>query len=124
MAKLFDMSLNISSILCLNILPTGAALNRSCLYLHLPSWQASVVRYDDFLSNFRLWYPELASLIDKYLTLLSLGSMLFNVGPLCMGLVNAWFNHVESKHNLTLPLALGTNTKLLHHSDVLSNPSL
>ena len=58
-----------------------------------------------------------------YLTLLSLGSMSFNVGPLCMGLMNAWYNSAGSKHNLTLPLALGTNTKLLYHSGVLSTPS-
>ena len=40
-----------------------------------------------------------------------------------MGLINAWFNCDGSKHNLTLPLALDTNTKLLHHSDVSSTPS-
>ena len=62
-------------------------------------------------------------MIDIYLTLLSLGSMSFNVGPLYMGLIKAWFNCAGSKHNLTLPLALGTNTKLLHHSDILSIPS-
>ena len=35
-----------------------------------------------------------------------------------MGLINAWFNLTGSKHNLILPFALGTNTKLLHHSTV------
>ena len=49
--------------------------------------------------------------------------MSFNVGPLWTGLINAWFNLAGSKHNLTLPFALGTNTKLLHHSTVLSIPS-
>ena len=40
-----------------------------------------------------------------------------------MGLINAWFNHAGSKHSLTLVLALGTNTKLIHHSDILSTSS-
>ena len=117
------MSLNILSLLCWNISPTGAVPRGSYLYLYLPNWQANVVRYDDILSNFRLWYPELASIIDKYLTLFSLSSILFNVGPLCMGLINAQFIYAESKHNLTLPLTLGTNIKLLHHSAVLSTPT-
>ena len=49
--------------------------------------------------------------------------MLFRVGPLCIGLISAWFNHTGSKHSLTFPLALGTSRKLLHHSDVSSTPS-
>ena len=40
-----------------------------------------------------------------------------------MGLINAWFNHAGSKHNMTLPLTLSTNTKLVHHSDISSTPS-
>ena len=40
-----------------------------------------------------------------------------------MGLISAWFRHGGSRHNLTIPLALGTNTKLLHHSTDLSTPS-
>ena len=40
-----------------------------------------------------------------------------------MGLINAQFDLTGSRHNLTLPFALGTNTKLLHHSAVLSIPS-
>ena len=48
--------------------------------------------------------------------------MSFNVGPLRTGLINAWFNVTGSKHNLTLPCALVTNTKLLHHSTVTSIP--
>ena len=46
--------------------------------------------------------------------------MSFSMGPLCTGLINAWFHITGSKHNLTLPFALGTNTKLLHHSVLLS----
>ena len=49
--------------------------------------------------------------------------MSFNMGPLRTGLINAQFNLAGSKHNLTIPFALGTNTKLLHHSVVLSTPS-
>ena len=123
MPKTFGMSLNISSIFCWNMLPTGAAPNRSGMYLYLPNWQANVVRYNDFSSTLKLWYPELAYIIDKYLTLFRLGSISFNVGPQCIGFINAWFNHAGSRHSLTLPLALGTNTKLLHHSAVSSTPS-
>ena len=66
--------------------------------------------------------PNLASIIDIYFTLLSLGNMSFNMGPLCTGLINAWLNFAQSKHNLTLPLALGTNTKLLHYSAISPTP--
>ena len=123
MPKMFGMSLNILSIVCWNILPTSAAPNWSLLYLYLPNWQANVARYNALSSNFRLWYPELASIIDKYLTLLSFGSILFNVELLCMGLINTWLNCAGSKHNLTSPLALGTNTKLFHQSAVFSTAS-
>ena len=92
MPKTFCISLNISPILHWNMSPTGAALYRSHLYLYLPNWHANAIMYDNFLYNFRLWYPELASIIDIYLTLLSLGSISFNVGPQCIGLINAWFN--------------------------------
>ena len=49
--------------------------------------------------------------------------MSFNIGPQCIGLINAWLSHAGSKHNCILPFALGTNTKLLHHSAVSSTPS-
>ena len=123
MPKTFGISLNISSILHWNMLPTGTALNGSHLYLYLPNGHMNVVRYDDFSSNFRLWYPELVSIIDIYFTLLSLGSILFNMGSLCTGVINTWFKLTESKHNLTIPLALGTNTKLLHHFVISSTPN-
>ena len=71
------------------MLATGAALQGSHFYLYLPNGHANVVRHDDFLCNFRLWYPELASIINIYFTLLSLGSISFSVGPLCTGLINA-----------------------------------
>ena len=121
--KTFGISLNILPILLWNMSPTGTALNGSHLYQYLPNGLANVVRYADFSSNFKLWYPELASIIDTYFTLLSLGSTSFNVEPLCRGLINAWFNLTGPKHNLTLPFALGTNTKLLCHSAVSSIPS-
>ena len=95
----------------------------ACPCLNLPNWCTNVVRYDDLSSNFRLWYREVASMIDIYLTLLSLGSISFSEGPLCTGLINVWFSHAGSKHNQTLPLALGTNTKLLHHSNISLTPS-
>ena len=82
-----------------------------------------MVKYDDCLSNFRLWYPELTLMMDMYCTLLSLGSISFSVGPLCISLINAWLSCAGSKHSCTLPFALGTTTKLLHHSAISSTPS-
>ena len=121
MPKMFGMSWKISAIFYWNLSPAGAAPNGSHLYLYLPNQQANV-RYDDLLSSLRLWYLELASMSERYLTLLSFGYMSFSMGSLCMGLINAWFNHAGSRHSHTLPLALGTNTKLLHHSNVSSTP--
>ena len=93
--------MNILSILHWNMSPTGAAPNRSHLYQYWPNGHANVVRYDNFSSNFKLWYPELASIIDIYFTLLSLGIMSFNMGHLSTDLINAWVNLAGSKHNLT-----------------------
>ena len=120
MPKAFGMSPKISSILHWNISPTGAAPNDNCLYQYLPNGHANVVRYDDLVSNCRLWYPELAPIIDMYFKLSSVGSISFNVGPLWMGLISAWFSLTRSKYSLTLLFALGTNTKQLHHSVILS----
>ena len=103
--------------------PAGAAPIGSDLYLYLPNWHANVIRYDDLSSNFSLWYLELASMSDRYLKLLGFGHMSFSLGPLCMGLISAWFSCAGSKHSLTLPLALDTSTKLLHHSDISLTPS-
>ena len=96
--------------------PTGAAPSSRHLYWYLPNGHTNVVRYDNLVSNCRLWYPKLASIIDMYFTLLSLGSISFNVGSLWMGLISTWFSLTRSNHSLTLPFPLGTNTKLLHHS--------
>ena len=110
--KMFGISLNISFILHCNMSPTGTALNGSHLYLYLPNVHWNVVRYNDFLSSFRLWYPELASIIDIYFTILSLGNISFNMGPQCTGLINTWFILAGSKPNLTLSFACGTDKKL------------
>ena len=59
---------------------------------------------------------------NRYCTLLSFGNISFNVGPLCTGLISAWFNWAGPKHSLTLPLALDTSTMLLHHSKTSSTP--
>ena len=123
MPKTFGISLKISSIFHWNMWPAGAAPNSSHLYLYQPNWHVNVVSYKDLSSNFWLWYPDLASISEMSLTLLSFGIMLLNLGPLCMGLIKAWFSHAWSKHSLTLPLALCTNTKLLHHSAISLNPS-
>ena len=123
MPEMFGILLNISSILHWNMLPTGTALKGSCLYWYWPNGHVNVDRYDEFSSNFKLQYPKLTFIIDIYFTLLNLGSMSFNVGPLWTGLINASFNLAGSKHNLTLQFAFGTNTKLLHHTAVSSTPS-
>ena len=75
-----------------------------------------MVRYEDFLSSFKLWYPDLTSIRERYFALLCFGRILFSVSPLCMGLNSAWFRCTGSRHNLTISLPLGTNTKLLHLS--------
>ena len=116
------MSLKVSSILHWNMLPAGTALKGKCFYLYLPNGQANVVKYDNCLSNLILWYSELASMMDMYCTLLSFGSISLSVGPLCISLINAWLSCTGSKHSHALPFALGTTTKLLHHSAVLSTP--
>ena len=103
--------------------PAGASQNERCLYLYLPNWHANIVRYNDLSSNFRLWYLELASMIDIYLILLSFGNMLFSMGPLCIALINAKFICAGSKHSLTLLLALDASTKLLDHSNISFTPS-
>ena len=65
--------------------------------------------------NWHLW-------VTGNCTLLSFTNISFKVVPLCTGLISAWFSQAGSKHSLTLPLALGTTTKLLHHSDTSSTP--
>ena len=40
-------------------------------------------------------------MIDMYLMLLGFGSISFSMGPLYIGLINAWFSHTGCKHNLT-----------------------
>ena len=89
---------------------------------NLPNGQENVVKYDELSLSCRLWYLELVFISVRYLTPVSLGSILYSVDPLWVGLVNASFNHTGSKHNLTFPLALGPKTKLLHPSDISSKP--
>ena len=48
---------------------------------------------------------NILSIIDIYCTLMSFGNMSFNIGPLWVGLINAWFN-----------LALGLNITWPYHS--------
>ena len=64
-----------------NILPASTAPNGKCLYWYLPNGHENVVRYDDCLSNLRLWYSELVSMIDMYCTLFSLGKISLSVRP-------------------------------------------
>ena len=57
-----------------------------------------------------------------YCMIVSLGSMSFNVGVPCIGLINT-LSFLGSKHRCTIPLGFGTKMKLLHHSVVSSIPS-
>ena len=76
------------------------------------------MRYNDFLSSFMFWYPELG-----YCTLFNFGSIWLSVGQLCTGLINAWFSLAASRHSLTFPFGFDTIMKLLHHSTVSDMPS-
>ena len=121
--KTFGISLTIWSILDWNISPAGTGPKGRSLYWYLPNGHVNVVRYDNWVSNHKLWYPKLTSIIDMYFTLFSLGNISLSVGLLFISLIKAWFSHVGSRHSLTLPFALGTNTKLLHHSAISSIPN-
>ena len=50
----------------------------------------------------------------------SLSRILFNLWPQCTGLINVLSSLAGSRQKHTLPLTLGTRTKLFHHSDVSS----
>ena len=104
--------------------PAGAAPNDSLLNLYLPNQHVNVVKYDDLLSNLMMWYPELASIRDKYLTLFDFGKISLNVDPLWTGLIGAWFSLARSRHSLTLPLGFGMRTKLLHYITISSMPKV
>ena len=121
--KKLGKTLNILSVFLWNISPMGAAPNGDLLYLNLPNWYVTVVRYDDFLSSFKSWCPWLASIGERYCTLLNFGSKSLSIGPLCTSFINAWFSLARSKHSLTFPFGFGTNTKLLHHSTAFPMPS-
>ena len=50
----------------------------------------------------------------------SFGNISFIIGPLYSVLISAWLSLAGSRHSLTFLLTLSSDTKLLHHSDVLS----
>ena len=79
--------------------------------------------YDDLSSSLRLWYPELASIWQRYFMFFNFGKISLSVGPLWTGLMSTWFSLGGSKHSLTFQLGLGMRTKLLYHSAVSSMPS-
>ena len=102
--------------------PTKAALNGSLMYLYLPTVQENTVKYDDHLSSFRLWQPQLAWFSVRKFKLAGLHRITFNVGPLCTGLIHSLLSLDGSRHNLALQFNLGINMKLLHYSDVSFMP--
>ena len=57
----------------------------------------NVVRFHDLSSNLMLWYPEPASVRDKYLTIFNFGEILLSMGPIWTGLISTWFSLVGSK---------------------------
>ena len=57
----FGRSLSISSFFYWNISSVGLTPNGSLVNLYLRNWHVKVVRYEDILSTFRLWYPECVS---------------------------------------------------------------
>ena len=68
----FQIHFTIPWIFCLIFLRNmSPAVNGSCLYLFLPNWWTNIMRHHDCSSSLRLWYPEFATIRDKYLTLFS-----------------------------------------------------
>ena len=94
------------------MLPDGVAPDGSLLYLYLPNCHINVVKSDDHSSSLRLWYPELASIRDRYLPLISFGNISLKVGPQWTGHVSAWLSHAGSKNNLTFLFGFGTSTNI------------
>ena len=105
-----------------NICPAWAVPNGNFLYLYLPNWHSNIVRYDDLPSNWRLWYPKIASVREKYFTLFNFGKIL-SVGSLWTGHISTWFSLAKSRQSLTFLLGLGTSIKLLDYSAVSCTPS-
>ena len=104
-----------------NISPAWTALNGSCVHLYLPKIHADILGMKNFhlMSGYDSpgWHYECKVMYKCKLRKISLV-----VGPMYTGLISVWFSHLWQWHNLPFPLCLGTSTKLLHHSDVLSIP--
>ena len=116
------LNILLHAIFLWNTSPTGATSNGNLSNLYLPNWHANVVKYDNLSSGFRLWYPELASLRERYFALFSFGKYHY-VHPLWTGLKSVWFSITRPRHNLTLSIGLSTNMKLLDHSAASSRQS-
>ena len=100
-----------------------AAPNGSCLYLYLPNWHLQRLLGKMILHlaagyDTQSWHLWVTGIVCYW----GFGNISFNIGPLCTGHISTWFNWAGSKHSLTLLLALGTNTQLLHHSSISSTP--
>ena len=57
-----------------------------------------MVKYDNFLSNFRLKYPELDTMTVRYCMCNRFENISFTVGAFCIDLIGARFNFAGSKH--------------------------
>ena len=94
MPKTLGRSINIMSISCWTMSPTDATPKGSLMKLYLPYWYAKVVRYEDFLSSFRPWYLELASISVRLDAFASTGNTSLTVRLLCTGKISTWLSLV------------------------------
>ena len=120
MSNTLGWSLNILFIFHWNMSPTAASKYGSLVSPYLPNWHAKRVTCYDFVVHFRLWYPKLASISFRYCIFVSYGNISLIVVSLCIGLISNGLSLSGSKHGQKIPFNLGTITKLLHHSAVLS----
>ena len=110
----------ILSILCWNILPAGATLNG---ILHTCTCQIDMQKLNNFVSSFRVWYPELTQIVFTSIHLLVLGSMSLTVGPLWTSLINVWLSLAGSEHMQMVLFGLHAKINLFYHSDVSTTHS-
>ena len=99
----------------------GDALNDNCMHLYLPIGQQNFVKCGDSV-KFEIIVAWFVSINVRYLTLASYSRISLNIGSPWPGLISTLLSMARSRQNYTLPLVLGTSTKLLHHSNILPIP--
>ena len=103
-----------SSIFLLEYVTCWCYLGGSLVTTHLANWHTKVVRHDNLLSIFRLWYPEVASINVWYYIFVSFRNVSLMDEPLCTGLISAWLSLRLSRHRWIVLICFGTTTLLLH----------